>query len=53
MWVDILVIVTTVVAVVGITAWLIWKKKTGKGGCCDCKYSGSCQSCPSKKTDDK
>ncbi len=41
------------VAVVGIVAWLVWKKKTGRGGCgCGCQgcpHAGACHSADKEK----
>ena len=45
--VDIAVRVIVGVAVVGIAAYLIYRKVKGKGGCCDCSSCSSCGgSCP-------
>ncbi len=51
--IDIVIIALAGLAVAGVTAWTIYKKKTGKGGCCDCPYKNGCQSCPSLKNKEK
>ena len=45
--IDIIIIVVAARAVVGVVARQIWKKKTGKGGCCGCGCNGCTNaSCP-------
>ena len=49
--VDIAVIVIVSVAVLGVAAYLIYRKVRHKGGCCDCgsKTCPHCDKCSSKK----
>ena len=49
---DIAVVVVISVAVVGVIGWLIYRKLTHKGGCCDCGCSG-CTACDKCKREDK
>lgn len=52
--VDIAVIVIVGVAVLGVAAYLIYRKVKGKGGCCDCSScGGSCPHCHPKQDDKK
>ena len=48
---DIIVIVLTSVAFVGVVAYLIWRKAKGKGGC-DCSSCGCCPGCAACKKRD-
>ena len=49
--IDIIIIVVAALAVVGVVARQIWKKKTGKGGGCGCGCNGCTNaSCPSNKS---
>lgn len=51
--IDIIIIVVAALAVVGVVARQIWKKKTGKGGGCGCGCNGCTNaSCPSNKSND-
>ncbi len=51
--IDIIIIVAAVLAVVGVIAYNVWKKKKGKGGCgCGCGCGG-CSGCPSAKKDEE
>lgn len=48
--VDIAVIVIVSVAVIGIAAWLIYRKVKHKGGCCDCGCGcNGCTACGKNK----
>ncbi|MBQ8322913.1 MAG: FeoB-associated Cys-rich membrane protein [Clostridia bacterium] len=49
--IDIVIIVVAALAVIGVVAWQIWKKKTGKGGGgCGCGCEGCTNgSCPSAR----
>ena len=50
--VDIAVIVVVGLAVIGVAAYLIYRKVKHKGGCCDCSScGGNCQCCKSKEKD--
>ena len=46
--IDIAVIVIVGVAVIGVAAYLIYRKVKGKGGCCDCGCDG-CTACDKGK----
>ena len=46
--VDIAVVVTVGLAVVGVIVYLSYKKVTSKGGCCDCSECG-CTDCGKHK----
>lgn len=47
--VDIAVIVIIGVAVICVSAYLIYRKIKGKGGCCDCSSCGGNCSCCNKE----
>ena len=51
---DIVVIVLTSVAFVGVVAYLIWRKAKGKGGCdCGCADCPHCSACGKKDEEKK
>lgn len=46
--VDYVIVVVMALIVAAIVAFLIWKKATGRGGCCDCDGCPSSQGCSGK-----
>ena len=52
--IDIFIIAVAALAVVGVIAWQIWKKKTGRSGGCGCGCNGcSNKNCPSANPKDE
>lgn len=51
--IEIIVIAATVLFVVGVTVWLIVRKKKGKTSCgCDCSSCSSCSACRIKRQEE-
>lgn len=52
--IDAIIVTAVVLLVLGVSAYLIWRKKKGKGGCgCGCSGCPNAGACGAKKTEEK